>query len=316
VMAGTNRADVLDKALLRPGRFDRHISVDLPDIIGRKDIFKVHLEPIRTVDAKVKGDYAKNLAALTPSMSGADIANVCNEAALIAARHDKPYVEFVDFEAAIERVIAGLERKSRVLSKEERTRVAYHEAGHAIAGWFLEHAYPLLKVSIIPRGLAALGYAQLQPRDQHLYSVEQFRDQMCTLLAGRAAEEVFFNSISTGARDDLEKVTRIVYGQLVKYGMSEVVGPISFPEESGHMDKSYSEQTAQVIDSEARRMVSEAYERTKQLLLEKKDLVERVAQHLLKHEVLRRTEMTELVGPRPFPEQTTYEQLIGHSESN
>jgi len=316
VMAGTNRVDILDSALLRPGRFDRQISVDLPDIVGRKDIFNVHLRPLKCAGSDVKLEYAKKLAALTPSFSGADISNVCNEAALIAARNDKTIVEFTDFEAAIERIIAGLERKSRVLSPEERIRVAYHEAGHAIAGWFLKHAYPLLKVSIIPRGLAALGYAQLQPRDQYLYSTEQLEDQMCTLLAGRAAEQLILNSISTGARDDLEKVTNIAYGQIVKYGMNSKIGNIAFPDESGHTEKFYSEETALAIDLEARKMVNAAYDRVLALLTEKRDLLELVAQHLLKHEVLRKDEMTELVGPRPHAEATTYEDLLGESNKN
>jgi AFG3 family protein len=308
-LAGTNRVDILDRALLRPGRFDRQISIDAPDVIGRKDIFEVHLRPILCEESVSKTEVAKKLAALTPSFTGADIANVCNEAALIAARHDKPFVDLLDFEAAIERVIAGLERKSRVLSKEGITRVAYHEAGHAIAGWFLPHASPLLKVSIIPRGVAALGYAQLQPRDQHLHSTEQLNDHICTLLAGRAAEELCFNSISTGARDDLEKVTSIIYGQLMKYGMSSNLGPISFPD-SDSISKSFSEKTARLIDSEARNMVQTAYATTIQLLKEKKDLLETVAQHLLKYEVLRRDEMIALVGPRPFAEVTTYERMF------
>ena len=307
VLAGTNRLDILDRALTRPGRFDRVISVDAPDVVGRKQIFDVHLKKLKL--APDNSNYSKRLAALTPSMTGADIANICNEGALIAARAEKEFVEFIDFEHAIERVIAGLEKRSLMLSKDERTRVAYHEAGHAIAGWFLKHAYPLLKVSIVPRGIGALGYAQVQPNDQSLYSIEQLNDQVCTLLAGRAAEEIRFNNISTGARDDLEKVTSIVYGQLIKYGMNSKVGNLAFPDESGHMDKFYSEKTAIMIDTEARALVSAAYQRTIDLLREKYDLVEKVAQHLLKNEILRRDEMRELVGPRPFAEITTYERL-------
>jgi AFG3 family protein len=305
VMAGTNRADVLDSALLRPGRFDRQISVDAPDIIGRHQIFQVYLRKLTLVENNE--NYSKRLAALTPSMTGAEIANICNEAALIAARHEKEAVSFEDFEAAIERVIAGLERKSRVLSLEEKTRVAYHEAGHAIAGWFLQHAYPLLKVSIVPRGIGALGYAQYQPKDQNLFSTEQLEHKLCTLLAGRACEELKFKNISTGARDDLEKVTQIVYSQIVQYGMNKEIGNLAFPSETGHRQKSYSESTADKIDVEARRMVSEAYQKTLALLQDKFELIEIVAQYLLKHEVLRREEMQELVGPRPFPEVTTYE---------
>ena len=308
ILAGTNRADVLDDALLRPGRFDRQISVDAPDIIGRHEIFQVHLRKLTLPEDSE--NFSKRLAALTPSMTGAEIANICNEAALIAARHEKDMVEFEDFEAAIERVIAGLERKSRVLSPEEKTRVAYHEAGHAIAGWFLQHAYPLLKVSIVPRGIGALGYAQYQPKDQYLFSTEQLDHKLCTLLAGRACEELKFNNISTGAKDDLEKVTQIVYSQIVQYGMNEEIGNIAFPQESGHRQKSFSESTAHRIDVEARRIVGEAYQKTLDLLREKFDLIEIVAQHLLKHEVLRRDEMRELVGPRPFAEVTTYEGML------
>ena len=308
VLAGTNRLDMLDDALLRPGRFDRQISIDPPDVIGRKQIFDVHIKPITVT--KESADFSKRLAALTPMFSGADISNTCNEAALIAARKNKNFVEFRDFEDAIERVIAGLEKKSLVLSKDERTRVAYHEAGHAIAGWFLKHAHPLLKVSIIPRGVGALGYAQVQPRDQNLYSADDLDHQLCTLLAGRAAEEIVFNNISTGARDDLERVTKIIYGEIIKYGMNTKIGTLSFPDESGHTEKFYSEKTAQIIDQEARSMVMDAYHRTISLLKEKRDLLEIVAQHLLVKEVLRRDEMRELVGPRPWAEITTYERLF------
>jgi len=314
VLAGTNRADILDNALLRPGRFDRQISVDAPDLVGRKEIFDVHLKKLLLTEGNE--DYSKRLAALTPAMTGAEIANVCNEAALIAARRDKKSVEFIDFENAIERVIAGLERKSRILSKEEKTRVAYHEAGHAIAGWFLKHAYPLLKVSIVPRGIGTLGYAQYQPRDQNLFSTEQFDHKLCTLLAGRAAEELKFKNISTGARDDLEKVTQIIYGQIVSYGMNSTVGNLALGQESGHSQKYYSEETARVIDKEARKMVTDAYEKTLQLLSEKFDLIEKVAQHLLKNEILRKDEMQELVGPRPFPELRTYEDMLNDTHKS
>ncbi|KAG0007983.1 AAA ATPase afg3 [Entomortierella chlamydospora] len=211
VLAGTNRPDVLDEALMRPGRFDRHIAIDRPDIKGRSDIFKVHLRPIKTTEDIPK--LAQKLAALTPGFSGADIHNVCNEAALIAARHNKDTVVEEDFEAAIERVIVGLEKKSKVLSPEEKKTVAYHEAGHAVAGWYLEHADPLLKVSIIPRGIGALGYAQYLPKDQYLYSTKQLMDRMCMTLGGRVSEHIFFGIITTGAQDDLQKVTKMAYAQ-------------------------------------------------------------------------------------------------------
>ncbi|KAG0047512.1 AAA ATPase afg3 [Gryganskiella cystojenkinii] len=211
VLAGTNRPDVLDDALMRPGRFDRHIAIDRPDIKGRQDIFKVHLRPIKTEEDIPK--LSQKLAALTPGFSGADIHNVCNEAALIAARHNKETVVESDFEAAIERVIVGLEKKSKVLSPEEKKTVAYHEAGHAVAGWYLEHADPLLKVSIIPRGVGALGYAQYLPKDQYLYSTQQLMDRMCMTLGGRVSEHIFFGVITTGAQDDLQKVTKMAYAQ-------------------------------------------------------------------------------------------------------
>ncbi|KAG0300045.1 AAA ATPase afg3 [Dissophora globulifera] len=211
VLAGTNRPDVLDDALMRPGRFDRHIAIDRPDIKGRCDIFKVHLRPIKTTEDIPR--LAQKLAALTPGFSGADIHNVCNEAALIAARHNQETVIEANFEAAIERVIVGLEKKSKVLSPEEKKTVAYHEAGHAVAGWYLEHADPLLKVSIIPRGVGALGYAQYLPKDQYLYSTQQLMDRMCMTLGGRVSEHIFFGIITTGAQDDLQKVTKMAYAQ-------------------------------------------------------------------------------------------------------
>ncbi|KAJ1999039.1 AAA ATPase afg3, partial [Coemansia thaxteri] len=221
MLAGTNRPDVLDPALTRPGRFDRHITIDRPDIKGRAAIFRVHLGPILTSEDKIK--LANKMAAMTPGFSGADIANVCNEAALIGARAGSEQVMHVHFEQAIERVIAGLEKKSRVLSPEEKKTVAYHEAGHAVSGWFLRHADPLLKVSIIPRGQGALGYAQYLPRDQYLFSTEQLRDRMCMTLGGRASEELFFGVVTTGASDDLQKVTRMAYAQVVQYGMNKRV---------------------------------------------------------------------------------------------
>ncbi|KAK9764171.1 AAA ATPase afg3, partial [Basidiobolus ranarum] len=226
VLAGTNRPDVLDPALMRPGRFDRHISIDRPDIKGRSAIFKVHLKPIKTSADLEK--LANKMAALTPGFSGADISNVCNEAALIAARRLKSEVTEEDFEAAIERVIAGLEKKSRVLSPEEKKTVAYHEAGHAVAGWFLQHADPLLKVSIIPRGVGALGYAQYLPKDQYLYSVDQLLDRMCMTLGGRVSEQIFFSTITTGAQDDLQKVTKMAYAQITTFCMKDVVGNVCY----------------------------------------------------------------------------------------
>ena len=310
VLAGTNRADVLDKALLRPGRFDRQITVDLPDIAGRRDIFQVHLKPLKINDPNVS---AKRLATLTPGMSGADIANVCNEAALIAARGGKEHIEAADFEAAIERIIGGIEKKNKVLAPDEKVKIAYHEAGHAIVGWFLEHCQPLLKVSIIPRGSNALGYAQYLPREQFLYDMDQLRDQMCMTLAGRVAEQLKFGELSTGAQDDLQKITRQVYAQLTVYGMSKTLGNIAFPnvdESSGDFQKPYSEKTARLLDLEARSMVSDAMKRTEELLKTKLNELEKVAQVLLEKEVLKTEDMVELLGERPFGmTKTNYDTL-------
>jgi len=310
ILAATNRVDILDSALMRPGRFDRQIYVGAPDIKGRASIFKVHLEKLKTqLD---KDDLARKLASLTPGFSGADIANVANEAALIAARDAGQTIVLKNFEAAIERVVAGLEKKTQVLGPEEKKTVAYHEAGHAVAGWFLEFADPLLKVSIIPRG-KGLGYAQYLPREQYLYSTEQLGDRMCMTLGGRVAEEIFFGRITTGAQDDLQKVTQSAYAQVVHFGMSEKVGQLSFEmPQQGDMqfDKPYSEATAQTIDEEVRVIVDRAYQRTKALLTEKKDIIEKVALRLLDQEVLSREDMIELLGPRPFAEKSTYEEFV------
>ncbi|KRT82501.1 AAA protein, partial [Oryctes borbonicus] len=249
VLAATNRIDILDQALLRPGRFDRQIYVPAPDIKGRASIFKVHLNPLKT-DLN-KQDLARKMAALTPGFTGADIANVCNEAALIAARDLNDSINMKHFEQAIERVVAGMEKKTNVLSPEEKKTVAYHEAGHAVAGWFLQYADPLLKVSIIPRG-KGLGYAQYLPKDQYLYTKEQLFDRMCMTLGGRVSEELFFGRITTGAQDDLKKITQSAYAQVVHYGMNEKVGNISFDmPRDGEMvlEKPYSENTAQIIDT-------------------------------------------------------------------
>nr|CAD2190049.1 unnamed protein product [Meloidogyne enterolobii] len=310
VIAATNRSDVLDPALMRPGRFDRQIFIPVPDIKGRASIFRVHLKPIKTSLDKV--ELSRKLAAHTPGFSGADVANVCNEAALIAARDAHDEVTAKDFEKAIERVVAGMEKKSQVLQPDEKKTVAYHEAGHAVAGWFLEFADPLLKVSIIPRG-KGLGYAQYMPKDQYLYSKEQLLDRICMTLGGRVSEEIFFGRITTGAQDDLQKVTQIAYAQIVKFGMSEKVGPISFDTpQPGEMafDKPYSEATAQLIDQEVRDMVGNALRRTRDLLMSKVDLIEKVALRLLEKEVIAREDMIELLGPRPFPEKHTYEEFV------
>ena len=297
-MAATNRPDVLDAALLRPGRFDRRITVDRPDINGREQIFGVHLGKVKTArDAEY---YKPRLAALTPGFSGADIANVCNEAALIAARRAKSAVEMEDFEAAVDRVIGGLEKKNKVISKEERRTVAYHEAGHAVVGWFLEHSEPLLKVTIVPRGSAALGFAQYLPNENLLMTKEQIRDMMCMTLGGRAAEEVMVGKISTGAQNDLERITRMAYSQVSLYGMSEAVGLVSFPNDGETFLKPYSDETAKVIDVEARELIDGCYRRTLGMVEEKRHLVKALAEALLERETLNLEELTEILGERPF----------------
>ena len=302
MMAATNRPDVLDPALLRPGRFDRQISIDRPDLIGREQIFKVHLKALKLA-AEVD---AHKLAEQTPGFAGAEIANVCNEAALIAARTDKKEVEMIDFNAAIDRVIGGLEKKNKIISPEEKKIVAYHEAGHAVVGWFLDSTDPLVKVSIVPRGVAALGYAQYLPKEQYLYTTEQLLDTMCMTLGGRAAEEVVFGRISTGAQNDLERITRVAYGMVTLYGMSKAVGPISFNDTQGEYQfrKPYSEETALLIDQEVRAIIDKAYQQTLALVRSKRAILEAIAQELLAKEVIFQVDLERLAGPRPFENDT------------
>ncbi|MCO5587651.1 hypothetical protein L7F22_041602 [Adiantum nelumboides] len=300
VLGGTNRPDILDKALLRPGRFDRQISIDRPDIKGREQIFRIYLKKLKL--DKEATYYSERLAALTPGFAGADIANVCNEAALVAARNEQTQICMEHFEAAIDRIIGGLEKKNKVISKEERKTVAYHEAGHAVVGWFLEHAEPLLKVTIVPRGTAALGFAQYVPNENLLMTKEQLLDMICMTLGGRASEQVLLGKISTGAQNDLEKVTKMTYQQVAVFGFSDKVGLLSFPQRDDlyEMTKPYSNATAEIIDKEVREMVTTAYTRTMALIEKHREGVEELAKELLKIEVLHQEDLVRILGERPF----------------
>ena len=312
ILAATNRPDVLDSALLRPGRFDRQISIDRPDLVGREAIFKVHLQPIKISQTL---DIHK-LAEQTPGFAGADIANVCNEAALIAARKGKDAVDMSDFQDAIDRVIGGLEKRNKIISPEEKEIIAYHEAGHAICGWYLEHAYPLLKVTVVPRGTAALGYAQYTPKEQYLYNTDQLMDQICMTLGGRASEDIFFGKISTGASNDLQQITKIAYSMITVYGMNDKVGNISYydPSQENMFTKPFSEETGKMIDEEVRKLIDQAYQITKKLLIEKKGDVEKLAKELLKKEVLFKSDVEALIGKRPYEEKKSLDIVDPKSE--
>mmetsp|Transcript_26692 Transcript_26692/g.37503 ORF Transcript_26692/g.37503 Transcript_26692/m.37503 type:complete len:663 (+) Transcript_26692:72-2060(+) len=309
VLAGTNRVDILDEALTRPGRFDRQVQVDKPDLMGRKEIFQVHLKGI-TLEGEIN-DYAGRLAGLTPGFAGADIANICNEAAIVAARRKAESVTMDDFEKATDRVIGGLE-SNKIMSKEERSIVAHHEAGHAVAGWFLEHADPLLKVTIIPRSSGALGYAQYLPKEVFLRTEEQIMDIVCMALAGRAAEEIFFGKVTTGASDDLRRVTDLVYSTIQLYGMNDRVGQLAFPKDPNAApgDKPYSDATAEAMDEEARAIVDAAYERTLNLMKEKKAELEKVALCLLEKETITHDDIVDLIGARPFQGDDAYNEYV------
>ena len=315
ILAATNRPDILDSALLRPGRFDRQISIDKPDLIGREAIFKVHIRGL-TLNENVN---LKHLAAQTPGFAGAEIANVCNESALIAARKNKKTIEMNDFQDAIDRVIGGLEKKNKIISPEEKKIVAYHEAGHAIAGWYLEHADPLVKVSIVPRGIAALGYAQYLPKEQFLYQTDQLIDEMCMALGGRAAEEIIFGKISTGALNDLERITKMAYSIVSVYGMNKNIGNISFfdsKQSDYNFTKPYSDSTAEKIDFEVKRIVENAYERTKNLLINKKEQLKKIAKQLLEKEILFQNDIEILIGKRPFKNLTNYQSFTKEKDKN
>ena len=295
LMAATNRPDVLDNALLRPGRFDRQIGIDRPDIKGREAIFKVHLKQIKTSEEV----NPVVLSEMTPGFAGADIANVCNEAALIAARRNKSHVEMEDFNYALDRVIGGLEKKNKIISPEEKKIIAYHEAGHAICGWFLKHASPLVKVTIVPRGIGTLGYAQYLPKEEYITRTEALLDRMCMTFGGRAAEKVIFNKISTGAQSDLDQVTKMAYSMISVFGMNKKVGNVSFYGMQDQFHKPFSDETATLIDDEVRKLVESQYKRAIELLKEKRNELEILANALLENEVLIKSDVERLIGPRP-----------------
>lgn len=307
IMAATNRPDVLDSALLRPGRFDRQILIDKPDLNGRVQVLKVHTRDIKMAD----NIDLKLLASQTPGFAGAELANLCNEAALMAARRGKEEVEMIDFQDSIERVIAGLEKKNKIISPNERKIVAYHEAGHAIVGWYLKHTDPVLKVSIVPRGLAALGYTLQTPlEDRFLMTTEELNEKICALLGGRVAEEIIFGRISTGAQNDLERITNMAFAMVAEYGMSDELGYISLKDSKSEgnsygFNKKYSERTSERIDEAVSVIIKENYERTKELLIKHKDQLEKMAQTLLEKEVLDHNDLKELLGDHPegkYPE--------------
>ncbi len=296
VIAATNRADILDKALLRAGRFDRQIHVDLPDLNERKEVFKVHLKPLK-LDQSVEID---TLARQTPGFSGADIANVCNEAALIAARNQKKAVDKQDFLDAIDRIVGGLEKKTKVMTQKEKETIAIHEAGHATISWFLEHANPLIKVTIVPRG-RALGAAWYMPEERQITTKEQMLDEMCAILGGRAAEEVFIGHISTGAMNDLERVTKQAYGMIAYAGMSDKLSNLCYYNNNEYsFNRPYSEKTAETIDNEVHAMINEQYERAKELLREHKEGHAELAKILMEREVIFAEDVEKIFGKRPW----------------
>jgi len=316
LMAATNRPDVLDSALLRPGRFDRQIGIDRPDLVGREAIFNVHLKSIKLSP----GINPHALAEMTPGFAGAEIANVCNEAALVAARRGKKAVDMDDFNHALDRVIGGLEKKNKLISPKEKNIIAYHEAGHAVCGWFLENASPLVKVTIVPRGIGTLGYAQYLPKEEYITRTEALLDRMCMTFGGRAAEKIIFGKISTGAQSDLDQATKMAYSMISVFGMNEKVGQVSFyGMENGGFTKPYSDETSAMIDEEVRKLVNSQYERAQKLLLERKDELEKLAQQLLDKEVLLKSDVERLIGKRPHednPHKTQTDTVVDITASS
>jgi len=308
LMAATNRHDVLDKALMRPGRFDRQIGIDRPDLAGREAIFKVHLNNIK-ISAGVEPNI---LAEMTPGFAGADIANICNEAALVAARRNKKSVDMDDFNYSLDRVIGGLEKKNKFISPKEKEIIAYHEAGHAVCGWFLEHASPLIKVTIVPRGVGTLGYAQYLPKEEYITRTEALLDRMCMTFGGRAAEQIIFGKISTGAQSDLDQVTKMAYSMVTVFGMNEKVGQVSFYDMAqNNFQRPYSDDTATLIDDEVRKLVEGQYQRAISLLKERGQELEILAKQLLSKEVLLKSDVERLIGARPV----SADELIAEKEA-
>jgi cell division protease FtsH len=307
ILAATNRADVLDAALMRAGRFDRQIYVDMPDLNERKEIFQVHLKPLKLVEG-LDIDF---LSKQTPGFSGADIANLCNEAALIAARHNKKYVEKQDFLDAVDRIIGGLEKKNKIITKDEKKAIAFHEAGHATISWLLQYAHPLVKVTIVPRG-QSLGAAWYLPEERSITTTEQILDQMCSALGGRAAEQLTFGRISTGALSDLEKVTKQAYAMVSIYGLNERLGNISFYDSQGRdsFTKPYSEDTARIIDEEVSKLIEGQYQRALQVLTENQDKLTALAEQLLTTEVIFKEDLERIFGKRQWES----EELVEHTE--
>lgn len=299
LMAATNRPDILDSALMRPGRFDRQIGIDRPDLVGREAIFRVHLKNIKTSTEM----SAHELAEMTPGFAGAEIANVCNEAALIAARRNKTAVDMDDFNYALDRVIGGLEKKNKLIAPKEKEIIAYHEAGHAICGWYLEYASPLVKVTIVPRGMGTLGYAQYLPKEEYITRTEALLDRMCMTMGGRAAEKIIFDKISTGAQSDLDQVTKMAYSMIAIYGMNEKVGNVSYyGMQQDQFNKPYSDETATIIDEECRKMIDAQYARAQALLIERREELDKLAAALLDKEVLTKSDVARLIGDSPYEE--------------
>ncbi|OMJ94895.1 hypothetical protein SteCoe_1752 [Stentor coeruleus] len=310
VMAATNRQDTLDSALLRPGRFDRIVEVTLPDIEGRQEILKVHLAPLKLHPDFSMNECSKRVAALTPGFSGADLAQLCNEAAILAARKDKGFVDKDDFEAASEKVMLGVE-SSKKLSVREKKIVSYHESGHAIAGWFLEGADPVLKVSVLPRSKGALGFAQNMPKETQLYSEQDFLDKICMILGGRVAEQLFFGSVTNGASDDLKKATQLAQALVENFGMSNKAGLVSY----NVSERFYSEATKDILESEVRKIINDSLERTKTILTEKKDLLVTLAERLIEKEMVVHKDLVDILGPRPFEQSDEYKKFISEQEN-